>query len=118
MIQFSRSAALDLGEHGIRVNCIAPANIETPIMGNMLAKGLPDDVKAELMEQVRKFLIARQPIQRQGRTDDIAEAAIFFASDRSTYMTGQVLAVDGGMLLGNPQTAGGLQEILARYRTG
>jgi NAD(P)-dependent dehydrogenase (short-subunit alcohol dehydrogenase family) len=65
---------------------------------------------------VRAFLISRQPIQRQGTTDDIAEAAIFFASDRSTYMTGQIMCVDGGMLTGNPQPAGGFQEIVARYR--
>ena len=112
----SQSAAIDLGEYDIRVNCIAPANIESPILGNMLGAGMPEDKKAQMMEEVRAFLIARQPIPRQGTTDDIAEAAIFFASDRSSYMTGQIICVDGGMLTGNPQPAGGLQEIMARYR--
>jgi NAD(P)-dependent dehydrogenase (short-subunit alcohol dehydrogenase family) len=112
----SQSAAIDLGEFGIRVNCIAPANIESPILGNMIGSGLSEGAKSKMMDEVRAFLISRQPIQRQGTTDDIAEAAIFFASDRSSYMTGQIMCVDGGMLTGNPQPAGGFQEIVARYR--
>ena len=112
----SRSAAIDLGEYHIRVNCIAPANIESPILGNMLGEGMPEDKKALMMDEVRAFLIARQPVPRQGTTDDIAETAIFFASDRSSYLTGQIMCVDGGMLTGNPQPAEGLQEILRRYR--
>ncbi len=112
----SQSAAIDLGEYGIRVNCIAPANIESPILGNMIGSGMPEDKKERMMEEVRSFLISRQPIQRQGTTDDIAEAAIFFASDRSTYMTGQIMCVDGGMLTGNPEPVGGFHEIVARHR--
>ena len=120
VIQLSASAALDLGELGIRVNCIAPANIQSPILGNMVTKGLDltEARRAELMEDVRQFLIARQPIKRQGTTDDIAEAAIFFASDRSSYMTGQVLRVDGGMTTGNPSPSGGLAEVVAPYQNG
>ena len=57
----SRSAAVDLGEYHIRVNCIAPANIESPILGNMLGEGMPEDKKAQMMDEVRAFLIARQP---------------------------------------------------------
>jgi NAD(P)-dependent dehydrogenase (short-subunit alcohol dehydrogenase family) len=116
VIMLAQSAALDLGEFGIRVNCIAPANIESPILGNMVGAGLSEEKKAALMEEVRAFLIRRQPIQRQGTTDDIAEAAIFFASDRSSYMTGQVMCVDGGMLTGNPQPDGGFAEIVSRHR--
>jgi NAD(P)-dependent dehydrogenase (short-subunit alcohol dehydrogenase family) len=116
VIKLSKSAALDLGVYGIRVNCIAPANIESPILGNMIAAGVAEERREQLMDEVRALLVARQPIQRQGTTDDIAEAAIFFASDRSSYMTGQVLCVDGGMLTGNPQPSGGLQEIVAKYR--
>jgi NAD(P)-dependent dehydrogenase (short-subunit alcohol dehydrogenase family) len=120
VIKLSGSAALDLGEHGIRVNCIAPANIESPILGNMITRGLTltDERRTELMVDVRKFLLDRQPIKRQGTTDDIAEAAIFFASDRSSYMTNQVMCVDGGMLTGNPSPTGSLAEVVAPYRNG
>jgi NAD(P)-dependent dehydrogenase (short-subunit alcohol dehydrogenase family) len=116
VIMLAQSAAIDLGEYGIRVNCIAPANIESPILGNMLGTGLSEEDKEQMMVEVRQFLLARQPIQRQGTPDDIAEAAIFFASDRSTYMTGQVMCVDGGMLTGNPSPGSALKEIVARYR--
>ena len=116
VIMITQCAALDLGKHGIRVNAIAPANIESPILGNMLGAGMAPDKKAAMMEDVREFLLDRQPIQRQGKPDDIAEAAMFFASDRSSYMTGQVLCVDGGMLTGNPSEKGGIGEVVARHR--
>jgi NAD(P)-dependent dehydrogenase (short-subunit alcohol dehydrogenase family) len=115
VIILAQSAAIDLGEYGIRVNCIAPANIESPILGNMLGRDLPDATKEQMMVEVRQFLLARQPIQRQGTTQDIAEAAMFFASDRSSYVTGQVMCVDGGMLTGNPASSGELKEIVSRY---
>ena len=117
VIMIAKSAAIDLGEYGIRVNCIAPANIESPILGNMLGKGLSEEDKAAMMVEVRNWLLSRQPIQRQGTTDDIAEAAMFLASDRSGYSTGQVICVDGGMLTGNPSPSGELQEIVGRYRS-
>jgi NAD(P)-dependent dehydrogenase (short-subunit alcohol dehydrogenase family) len=102
VIFFSQCAAVDLGEHGIRVNCIAPGNIETPILGSVMAAGLPEEEKAELMQRIRAFLLTRQAIKRQGTTGDIAEAALWFASDRSSYVTGTLLPVDGGMVAGAP----------------
>jgi NAD(P)-dependent dehydrogenase (short-subunit alcohol dehydrogenase family) len=102
VIFFTQCAAVDLGEHGVRVNCIAPGNIETPILGNVMAANLPEDEKAELMKRIREFLQTRQAIKRQGTTSDIAEAALYFASDRSSYVTGTLLPVDGGMVAGAP----------------
>ena len=102
VIFFSQCAAVDLGELGIRVNCIAPGNIETPILGGVMAAGLPEEEKAELMKKIRAFLLTRQAIKRQGTTNDIAEAALYFASDRSSYVTGTLLPVDGGMVAGAP----------------
>jgi len=102
VIFFTQCAAVDLGEHGIRVNCIAPGNIETPILGNVMAANMPEEEKAELMEKIREFLLTRQAIKRQGTTSDIAEAVLYFASDRSSYVTGTLLPVDGGMVAGAP----------------
>ena len=102
VIFFTKCAAVDLGERGVRVNCIAPGNIETPILGGVMAAGLPEDEKAELMKRIREFLLTRQAIKRQGTTDDIAEVALFFASDRSSYVTGTLMPVDGGMTAGAP----------------
>jgi len=118
VIMFSRCAAVDLGEYAIRVNCIAPGNIETPILSSVLAANMPEQEKAQLMSAVRKFIMSRQPLQRQGTPDDIAEAVVYFGSDRSRYITGTVLPVDGGMLAGNPATSGSFEETYKRAKAG
>ena len=113
VIMFSKCAAIDLGEFSIRVNCIAPGNIETPIMGGMMSQGrdmAPDELDA-MMSKIRAFLLARQPIHRQGTTEDLAQAALFYASDRSSYVTGTVLPVDGGQLAGTPTSASGFENL-------
>jgi NAD(P)-dependent dehydrogenase (short-subunit alcohol dehydrogenase family) len=100
VIFFTRCAAVDLGQYAIRVNCIAPGNIETPILERTMTSHLPEEERAEVMQRIRSYLVARQPIHRQGTTEDIAEAALYLASDRSTYVTGTLLPVDGGMVAG------------------
>jgi NAD(P)-dependent dehydrogenase (short-subunit alcohol dehydrogenase family) len=111
VVHFTKSAASELGGHGVRVNCVAPGNIETEILGNMMGRDLPEDEKAALMERVRAFLLARQPIQIQGDPSDIAETILFFATDRSRYITGTVIPVDGGQLAGNPSSAEGFNAL-------
>jgi NAD(P)-dependent dehydrogenase (short-subunit alcohol dehydrogenase family) len=111
IIMFTRCAAIELGPHGIRVNCIAPGNIETPILEQTMASHLPEAERPEFMRKIRAFIIARQPVQRQGQPDDIAEAALYLASDRSSYVTGTLLPVDGGMLAGNPATHSSLEGV-------
>ena len=112
VIFFTKCAAVDLGELGVRVNCIAPGNIETPILGGVMAAGLPEEEKEELMKKIRAFLLTRQAIKRQGTTNDIAEAALYFASDRSSYVTGNLLTVDGGMTAGAPpETAKSFESV-------
>ena len=111
VIMFSRSAAIGLGPDGVRVNCIAPGNIETPILGQTMLSHLPDDARAEAMRKLRSFLISRQPLPRQGVTSDIAEAALYFAGDRSSFVTGTLLPVDGGMLVGSPARSADVEGI-------
>lgn len=84
VIGMTKSAAKELASRGITVNAIAPGYIETD-MTNVLS----DKVKEETMKQI--------PLGRLGQTEDIAAAAAFLASDEAGYITGQVLAVDGGM---------------------
>jgi NAD(P)-dependent dehydrogenase (short-subunit alcohol dehydrogenase family) len=114
VIHYTKTAAFDLGQYAIRVNCILPGNIETPIMGHMLGAHLSEEERAKMMKGVREFLMDRQPLKRQGQEQDIAEAALYYASDRSRYVTGATLAVDGGMLLGSPQTGKGFGEVVAQ----
>jgi NAD(P)-dependent dehydrogenase (short-subunit alcohol dehydrogenase family) len=92
---FTRSMAIDLGEYGIRVNAIAPGAVPTR-MGSFADPALPPEQSAELERRLDTAWLASQPIKRRGSPRDIANAALFFASDRSTYVTGQILGVDGG----------------------
>jgi NAD(P)-dependent dehydrogenase (short-subunit alcohol dehydrogenase family) len=104
VIMFTQCAAIDLGEYNVRVNCIAPGNIETSILGRNMSAGVPVEKQADFTAAVRNFLIERQPLKMQGKVDDIAEAALFFVSDRSRYVTGTLLPVDGGLVAGSPNT--------------
>lgn len=81
----TRTVAKELGKHGIRVNSIHPGAIVTDMITNMLEGGRDEK------------MISRQPIKRLGTPEDIAEMALFLASDRSSYCTGQQFTVDGGV---------------------
>lgn len=85
MIGFTKSIALELGSRNIRANVIAPGFIETEMTGKL------DEA---VVEQWRAGI----PLKRGGTPEDVANACLFFASDLSSYITGQVLLVDGGML--------------------
>ena len=84
VVGFTRAASKELAPRGIRVNAIAPGFIDTD-----LTRGLPPEVHERTLASVR--------LGRIGEPRDVANAALFLASDLSSYITGQVLAVDGGM---------------------
>lgn len=85
-----RVAAAELGAREIRVNAIAPGAIETPLWGKL---GLPDDA----LRSAGAAITSQIPIGRWGRAEEIAQAALFLASDASSYVNGQELQVDGGL---------------------
>jgi NAD(P)-dependent dehydrogenase (short-subunit alcohol dehydrogenase family) len=98
VVNFTQTAAIELGVNLVRVNCICPGNIPTP-MGTYAASD--DDEKAKrIQEAVAEVRMGWQPLKRQGSPRDIAEAALFFASDRSRQVSGQVLSVDGAATAG------------------
>jgi NAD(P)-dependent dehydrogenase (short-subunit alcohol dehydrogenase family) len=94
VIQLTRSAALELAEDGVRVNCICPGFIATPLAANTVGK------PPEAVERIKPAMASSQPIARAGEPDDIAQAALFLASDASSFVTGQALVVDGGFSAG------------------
>src|SRR3546814_18657092 len=103
---FTRCLAVELGQHGIRANCVAPANIAT-----------------EINAAFDKAAVTRlQPLPHQGLPDDVVEAVVYLASDKSAHVTGVVLAVDGGMAVGTPprtyrfKTRGGNEHVHNRDR--
>jgi NAD(P)-dependent dehydrogenase (short-subunit alcohol dehydrogenase family) len=91
----TRSAAAELGEKAVRVNCISPGAIVTGIFGKNA--GLEGSKADRLTGVVKERFATIQPIPRAGLPDDIAQAAVFLASDRSGFVNGQDLVVDGGM---------------------
>jgi NAD(P)-dependent dehydrogenase (short-subunit alcohol dehydrogenase family) len=107
IIQLTRCTSAELGQHGVRVNSISPGPILTGIFGK--GAGLDParaDQDATRLEPVfRARLEAYQPIGRAGEPADVAAAALWLASDASSFVTGQDLAVDGGILAGRPPAA-------------
>ena len=98
VVHLTRSVAMELGESGVRVNCICPGGIATPIFGAALGvSGAEADRVAETM---KVLLTAFQPIQRAGLPEDIARAALWLASDDSSFVNGHALIVDGGLIGG------------------
>jgi NAD(P)-dependent dehydrogenase (short-subunit alcohol dehydrogenase family) len=98
VIHLSRSVAIELAEHDVRVNCIAPGNIPTQLLASSLG-----DASEQTTQAIRAGMLANQPLQRVGTPEDVAEAALYLGSDRSSYVTGTVLPVDGGASAGKPR---------------
>lgn len=87
VIGMTKSVAREVASRGVTVNCVAPGFIET-------------DMTRDLPEEHKKALMAQIPAQRLGKTDDIAAATVFLASEQAGYVTGTVLHVNGGMFMG------------------
>ena len=94
VVHLSKVTAMSVADDSIRVNAICPGYIATPLSTNTV--GRPDS----LIEGRIEGMEHRQPIPRVGRPDDIAEMALYLASDRSSFITGQALVVDGGATTG------------------
>ncbi len=94
VISMSRSAALSLGPHGIRVNAIAPGVIDTP-MTQGIAK-MRSELRGVPPEETLRPVVEGLPLRRMGTADEVAQLALFLASDDSSFVTGQTYLVDGG----------------------
>ncbi|MFZ4756641.1 MAG: SDR family NAD(P)-dependent oxidoreductase [Burkholderiaceae bacterium] len=102
VIHLTRCAAMQLGERNVRVNTISPGGIATGIFGKAL--GLPTDRAEASAEAVKVGLARMQPVPRAGLPEDIAQAAVFLASDASSFVNGHDLVVDGGVIGGRMWT--------------
>jgi NAD(P)-dependent dehydrogenase (short-subunit alcohol dehydrogenase family) len=96
VVQLTKSVALEMAQDQVRVNCICPGFIATPLALNTVGK--PESA----MDARKPWMVRAQPIERPGEPSDIAEMALFLASDRSSFVTGQAFIVDGGFAAGRP----------------
>jgi NAD(P)-dependent dehydrogenase (short-subunit alcohol dehydrogenase family) len=101
VIMFSKSSAIDFAEYGIRVNCLAPGHIRTPLT-SFAPPGIAPEVAERVKAAVGAAFDVNQPYKRTGRPEDVAQVALFMVSDRSAQITGTVLPVDGGITAGDP----------------
>jgi NAD(P)-dependent dehydrogenase (short-subunit alcohol dehydrogenase family) len=100
IIHLTRCVALELGEKNVRVNSISPGSIVTGIFAK--GAGVPSDVADRTAIHLTESFAKFQPIPRAGLPDDIARAALYLASDASSFVNGQDLVVDGGSVGGQP----------------
>ena len=110
IVHLTRSVATELGESGIRVNCICPGGIATPIF----KEWFPEVDEATSVEAVKPLLAGLSPLKRSGLPKDIANAAAWLASDDSSFVNGHALTVDGGLVGGRLWSEQG--EMLQQYR--
>ncbi len=90
VISFTKTLAREVARHGIRVNAVAPGLTETPML-----QGMIDDGNEKLIDAI----VRATPIRRLGSPAEVAQAVLFMASDRSSFITGQTLGVGGGLVM-------------------
>lgn len=93
VIAFTKAVAVQYAGTGVRCNCICPGTVDSPWVERLLSQ--TDDPKA-----MREALIARQPVGRLGRPDEVARAALYLASDDAAFITGTEFVIDGGIVAG------------------
>jgi len=101
VIHFSKCLAIDLAEYGIRVNCLAPGHIRTPLTAFTLP-GISEEQMVKIREALAPVWDSNQPLKRHGHPDDVARSVLFLASENAAQITGVVLPIDGGITAGDP----------------
>jgi NAD(P)-dependent dehydrogenase (short-subunit alcohol dehydrogenase family) len=112
VIHLTKVVAMELGEAGVRVNSISPGGIATGIFGKAL--GVPMDKAEQTAEVVKGSLAKLQPIPRAGLPEDIATCAVFLAADEASFINGEDIVIDGGLVGGRFWSA--QQEGLKKMR--
>jgi 2-keto-3-deoxy-L-fuconate dehydrogenase len=96
VIGMTRSVATDFVTHGIRCNCLCPGTVETPSLGERIAANA---AAAGSVDAARAAFVARQPMGRLGTPEEVAALAVYLCGDDAEFITGQAIAIDGGLTL-------------------
>ncbi len=98
VLMLTKATALDFAKRNIRVNCICPGVIKTPLVQEIWEKSGNPNIEREIVE--------KHPMNRAGLPEEVANLALYLASDESAFITGQAIAIDGGLLAGWPSAGG------------
>ena len=93
MINFTRSTAIEYGRENIRANAIAPGTIETPLVDKL--SGTEEEESGRSFRETQKWVT---PLGRLGSPDEVAKLVVFLASDDSSFITGETITIDGGVM--------------------
>ncbi|MBB6253316.1 glucose 1-dehydrogenase [Nitrospirillum iridis] len=110
VIHLTKCLAIDLAQYGIRVNCLVPGHIRTPIR-SMTSSAVSMELQERIEVALKPVWDSNKPLKRDGVPEDVAQAALFLAGDRAAQITGAILPIDGGISAGDPVNH--LQELLA-----
>lgn len=110
VIHLSKCIAIDLAEYSIRVNCLVPGHIRTPLTAFTIP-GMTEAQMIKVREALAPVWDSNQPLKRHGSPADVAQAALFLCSQRSAQITGTAMPIDGGITAGDPVNH--LKEIIA-----
>jgi NAD(P)-dependent dehydrogenase (short-subunit alcohol dehydrogenase family) len=114
VVHLTRSVAVELAPFGIRVNCICPGAIATRIFGGFM--DLSDQQQDQMLKGLPALFKEAQPLKRAGMPEDIANGALWLASDASRFVTGHALVIDGGISLHSGNLFGGDQQLTPEER--
>jgi NAD(P)-dependent dehydrogenase (short-subunit alcohol dehydrogenase family) len=112
IINFTKSTAIDLAEYGIRVNALAPGSIKTPAT-DYRKPGMSEEAFRRIRAESDRMMMSYKPLKTQGLPEDVAQAALFLASDRARQITGILMPVDGGISAGDTVNHAG--ELMAAH---
>ena len=101
VIHYTKCSAIDLAEYGIRVNCLVPGHIRTPLTAFSIP-GMTEAQMQTLREALAPVWDVNQPLKRHGSPDDVANSALYLCTDKSAQITGVAMPIDGGITAGDP----------------
>jgi len=113
VVLFTKSIAVEWGAMGIRVNCVCPGVIRTPILDPFLQQA---QAMGTTQEEIWERMARAHPVGRVGEPEEVGRAVAFLASDEASFITGVALPVDGGFQAGPPSGAGGEQRVMSALR--
>jgi NAD(P)-dependent dehydrogenase (short-subunit alcohol dehydrogenase family) len=113
VVLFTKSIAVEWGAMGIRVNCVCPGVIRTPILDPFLQQA---QAMGTTQEEIWERMARAHPVGRVGEPEEVGRAVAFLASDEASFITGVALPVDGGFQAGPPSGAGGEQRVMSGLR--